>query len=366
MSREAQEHRLRHGIELYKRKVGRDVAGFMYNRFDPSQNLSIQSFAFVLSINLNIVIDNNVILPPPTKARYGTARYGYDRYDPLAPIGILIPDQLTKQLYLFLIRHFMNATYRGYKYSLNTALQFLDASIQIFTKFAPEPVWVPRFRKVEAWRMWTSFFDLSCFDVSIFPADEVFIRVTDTPEDFGYPISPRTTRTDNLSSNLYDHGVWDRSFYTCVPAPYREIILLAPNLQCYEPVWDVANWDYDVFFDTVVFDPNALYDVIEHFKERQNPMYQQLTWFLSSERMKTMYAVQATWQQETLRRVLYKFRNVISSPLQISMIHAFAMEYGQQRKFMRLVESEKVIQKYVKLGVPESVLRGVAQVTQRK
>lgn len=366
MSREGQEFRLRHQIEKYKRKVGRTSAGFMYNRFNPDLNLQLQSFAFSLQINLNIVIDNTIILPPSPKARYGFAFYAVDVYDPIAPVGILIPDELTKQLYLMIVKHFLYPTWRGYKYNMRIARKFLDASLPIFETFAPIPVWLPRFRKVEAWRNWTSFYNLAFYGCNIYPAPEVFIRVTDSPEDFGNPVQARTERNDNLSSNLYDHAVYDRAFYPRTVAPYPEIILLTPNLYCYQPVYNVANYGYDVYLDKPIFDGNTLIDIIQHFKDTHQPIYQELVWLKHSDRMQTMYAIQAVYQQETLRKILLAHSKVISSPIQIGRAYAFAMEYAYERKLMRLVEAERVIQKYVALGLSEGLLRQIAAITSRK
>jgi hypothetical protein len=378
MTLEAREHKKRHAIEKYKRKVNVYTASHMYNRFNPDLNFSVSSFAFNLSINLNIDIDVEIVIHYSQKARYGFARYGVDVYDPFAPIGILVPDELSKQLYTYMVRHFTPATYRGYKYSMRIAIQYLNANLPIFEKFAPIPVWLPRFRKIEAWRTWTSFFDLACFDVNIFPCEEVFIRVTDEEAskydsgkyDYnvydGYEVAPRIVRNDNLSSNLYDHAVYDRSFYPNESAPYPEILLLAPNLYCYEPVFDVANFDYDVFLDVPTFDPDVMYDIMEEFKQTQQPLYRELIWFTKAERMQTMYTVQATYQHDILTKILRAFRNEISSPIQISQVAAFAMEYGYERKFMRLVEAEKVIDKYVSLGFDEGLLRRITAIVLRK
>jgi hypothetical protein len=366
VSREGRQHRKRHAIEKYKRKVGRESAGFMYNRFDPNLNLSIPTFAFNLGTLVGIDIDIGVTFPTPRKARYGEAQYSLDLYDPIAPLGILIPDEITKQLYIHMIRHFMSATWRGYKYSMRVANMYLYASLPIFTEFAPEPVWGVRFRKIEAWRLWTSFYNLAFYGCNIYPTEEVFIRVTDNPSFYGYPVNPRTTRNDNLSSNLYDHAVYDRAFYSREVAPYPEILLLAPNLYCYEPVYNVANYNYDVYLDLPVFDSNVLIEIMEHFKQTQQPLFRELVWFTAGEKMKLNYAIHATYQHETLQRILNRFKDVLQSPLQIGWIQAFAMEYAYERKLMRLVEAEKVIQKYIRLGLSEPLLRQAAQMTQRK
>jgi len=366
LTREGREYKKRHAIEKYKRKVGREIAGDMWGRFDPNLNFAFPAFAFSMNILIQIEIDINIIFPPPEKARYGYAHYSVDVYDPLAPLGVLVPDELMKQLYVYVIKHFIYPTWRGYKYSLETAMKFLYASLPVFTEFAPEPIWIPRFRKIEAWRNWSAYYDLSCFDVNIFPADEIFIRVTDDPESFGYPVSERTVRSDNLSSNLYDHAVYERAFYPKTVAPYREILLLTPNLYCYQPVFDVANFDHDNFLDVVVFDENILYDIIESFKQTQQPLYRQLVWLKGSERMKVMYAVQASYQHETTTKIVNAFTDRVSSPIQLGQLYAFAMDYAYQRKFMRLVEAENVIERYKRLGLEESLLRQVAQITSRK
>ena len=366
MAQYGREHKKRHAIEKYKRKVSAEATGYMYPRFDPNLNLSIPSFAFNLQINLNIDIDFSIITSGIIKAKYGHARYNVDVYDPIAPIGVLIPNELTKQLYIYMTNRFTYATYRGYKYSLKMAKQFLDADLPIFTDFAPSPVWMPRFKKIEAWRNWTSFFNLAFFNVNIFPAKNVFIRVTDSPTFYGYSINPRTVLNDNLSSNLYDHGVYDNSFYLGDQDPYSEVILLSPNIYCYEPIWNVANFNYDRFIDKPVFDPSVLINIVEQFKGTQQPAYRSLVWLKGAERMQTMYMVHATYQHDILAKILRRFSNVINSPIEMAQYQAFALEYAYERKFMRLVEAEKVVLKYISLGLSETVLRGIIKLTSRK
>lgn len=359
------QHRKRHTIEKYKRKIGQDVAGFMFDRFSPDLNFAPVTFAFNLNIALNIDIDINVIIPPPVKAKYGYAKYGLDQYDPLAPIGILIPNSLTKYLYTYMIKYFMQPNFRGYKYSMPISIKYLNASGEMFKTFAPNPVWLPRFRKIESWRMWTSFYNLAFYNVNIYPPDDVFIRVTDDPDFFGYTPHERSTLDDPLSSNLYDHGCYDCSFYPGDVDPYPEIILLADNIQCYEPLYNVANYGFDAYFDSVVFNPNVLVDIMTEFRQTQQPAYRQLIWLTGSERMKVMYTVHGSYQGDIRALVERVLGNDISSPLQLAKYNAFALEYPYARQFMQLVDAEAVITKYIRLGLSETLLRRIAASVRR-
>jgi hypothetical protein len=360
-----QQQRMRKSIAHYNAKVGAPASDFMFPRFDPSVNLSGLTFAFNINLITGIVSETGVIFPAPVKAQYEVARYDVDKYDPLAPIGILIPNTITEYLYIYIVRHFTYGSRRGYKYSTTMAFQMFDSEAQIFTQFAPLPVWTPRIRKIEGWRNWTAFYNLALYNVNPYPTDQVFIRVTDSPSAFGNPVAARTVMNDNLSSNLYGHGVYGYSFYPSTAAPYPEVLLLSPNLQCYQPVYNIANYGYDVYYDIVVFDPNIMTNVVSSFQETQNPIYRQLVWLTGSPRMQTMYAIHATYQHDVRSKIENALANRISSPILISQYYAFALEYSYARKFMQLVTAQNVIQKYVKLGLDEALLNTIAQLTQR-
>lgn len=163
-------NRSRRAIEKYKVKIGPAMTGFMYPRF----NFTPLSFSFSLSLIISINIEVEIVLPPILKARYGSAKYGLSRYDPLTILGVLLVDNLTKFLLAEMIRQFLPATQRGYKYAMHESLFFLNADLPIFEQFAIDPVWFVRFRKMEASRNWTAFYDMAFFDVNIYPTNPYF------------------------------------------------------------------------------------------------------------------------------------------------------------------------------------------------
>jgi hypothetical protein len=337
----------------------------MYERFSPNLNLSPITFAMNLSLALNVHIDTSTIFPPASKARYSRSRYNVGQYDPYAPIGIQIADKITAFLYGYMVRHFVYGNQRGYKYSLAMALGFLHSCMPTLEQFAPEKVWITRFKKIEGWRNWTAFYNLAFYNVNIYPTDKVLIRVTDNPTNYGKTVTPREVLDDQLSSNAYNHGVYDHTYYPGDINPYDEVWLMVPNLTCYESLYHFANYNYDLYYQTAVFDPHVLTEVIEAFRAGQNPAYRQLLWFTGGERMKAMYTVHGSYQANIRAMIEKVLDGDIQSPMQIPQYYAFALEYVYARKFMQLVDAEKVIRKWVLLGLSDMLLRRVAASIQR-
>jgi hypothetical protein len=318
-----------------------------------------------LHLALNVHIDTSVIFPPPEKARYGHAQYNDNQYDPFAPIGIQIADKITALIYGYMIKHFTYGNQRGYKYSLDMARKFMIASMPTLSQFAPEKVWWTRFKKIEGWRNWTAFYNLAFYNVNIYPTDKVLIRVTDTPTDFGNAVTTRQILDDRLSSNAYDHGVYDHACYPGDVDEYPEVWLMVPNLTAYEPLYNFSNYNYDIYYETAVFDPNVLTNLMLSFRQNQNPLYRELLWFIGGERMSTLYTIHGKYQGDIRKNIEMALEGQISSPMQIAYYYAFSLEYAYSRKFMQLVDAEKVIQKWINLGLNEALLRRVAELTLR-
>lgn len=384
-----------------------DIGNFAV--FSNTFNFGKLSFAF----SLNLVININIVINIQQKSMYGVAKYGVDVYDPVTLFGILVPNEVTKFLATEMVRKFVPATTRGYKYALFNSFFYLDASLPIFTAYAPEPIWPMRFRRMEANKNWTCFFDLSFFDVGSFPTDpllrpfvpvfdtckfdlckfgdslqpddisasEMFVRFTDLIEsclDWGHfdmtkfdsnefltDMHPRTTRDNNITSNMLDYSFFDRCTFVGENFLYPELYLLVPFVVAYTPAFDCMNFDVDVLASTVDFNESTLTDIISSFDQRSNPIYRQANLFQSSERMVLDYSIHATFQGNLRDRTLRILQNKLTSPTQLTLYNAFVAEYVYKRKYYQLIEGELVIQKYIKLGLDETLLRQLAAMSQR-
>jgi hypothetical protein len=373
MSQYGQQRSTQHRIEKYNLKVGAGAAGSMGKRFDPKLNFASLALSFNLSILLNIVIDVNITFPvmisPMTRAQYGYAKYGIDKYDPFTAFAILIPDTLQKSLFEYMVRHFLMSGERGYKYDLATSYKFVDATENMLTKFAPEPVWKPRFQKIEAWRNWGSFWGAAFWGVNIWPQKYILIRITGHEKDYGWPDNPNTVRTGEDLAPRYGRDLYGATFYRLPikyqTAPYPEYFVKTLHLYVYQPVWGVANWGYDVWLDKPFFDPSILFGVVQDFRNRQQPQYRELTWFTGSERMKALHSIHASYQGDVFQKIQRLTAQRIRSPLEIPQYYAFALEYAYTRKFEQLVNGEAIIQKYKALGLNESLLRDISFLTLR-
>jgi hypothetical protein len=380
-------------IKHYNNKTGAGAAGYMYPRFTfPPLSFS---FNLATAISINVDLDITQITPPPPapKAKYGTAKYDIDYFDPLTVLGVIVPDTLTKYLLVRMVKSFLPATYRGYKYAIWDSFTFLIASLPMLETFAPDPVWFVRLRKMEAGRSWGMFMDLSFVDVNAVPLDptldghtwEGLIRVSDMLQscvsfmtaDYGYcdfpptllvdlgGVAPRTSRNNNLTSDLMDHGLVDRLPCAGVCFPYPEVYVMFPCTCPYVPVMDVFNVDYDVCETTVDFNEDVASDIIETFKQTTQPAYQQLINFTGDKRMKSKFQIHATYQiimTQLIRRIL---SDTTASVTDIAKYNAFGLEYSYARNFEQLIDAEKVITKYIRLGLTESVLRQIASAIQR-
>jgi len=387
------QRRLIHQVEKYKRKTSPQSVAGQTNMF----NFSMLTFAWQLNLAININIDVSIILNPAGKAKYGSAVYGTSVYDPTTVLGVLTADSLTKWLMLHMARRFLPANERGYKYSMPQSLYWLNAETPMLAVAAQEPVWYVRVRKIDATRNWTAFFDMSFFDVNAFPTDpyhdsvlgdldsEVLIRVSDILRCifdlamfdngiFDYTpysllqldnIFANTHRTNNISANFFDTAIFDRAPFSGISMPYRELYLLSPNLIAYMPVFDVANFDFDVYYTTVSFDEYLVNSIVEGAKQNQQPIYRDLVKLTGYQRMVALYQVHAAFQVDRQYR-LQKILNDYAVPrIDVSMYHAFMMEYSYKHMYEQLLDKETVIQRYIRLGLNETVLRAIAAMSGR-
>lgn len=381
----------------------------MYSRYDPNINLSMLTFAWQLNLTISVYVDVNIIFPPTGKAKYGSAIYGTNVYDPTVILSVLTADALTKWLMLHMVRRFLLSNQRGYKYSMPQSIYWLNAEIPMLETTAPEPVWYVRVRKIDASRNWTAFYDMAFFDVNAFPMDrtyalfdtdrfdmsdfgyeerqesEILIRFSDMLRSifnmarfddglFDYPpnsltsldnIFANTHRANNISANFFDCALFDRAPYAGDSMQYPELYLLAPNTVAYMPVFDVANFDFDVFYTAVSFDEGLVSSIVENAKQTQQPYYLELGQMRGSERMHTMYDVHAAFQSNRQYRIQKILSDYNVPRIQVSMYHAFMMEYTYKKMAEQLVDKETVIQRYIRLGLSETVLRAIAAMTSR-
>jgi len=395
------ERRLAHQVKKYIAKSGVNAVAGMSSRYDSSINLSMLNFAWNIDLNLKIYIDIKITWPGWSKAQYGTAIYGKDVYDPATVLGVLTADSLTKWLTIKMVRCFLPANERGYKYTLPQSFYFLFAELPMLETVAFDPVWYVRSRKIDATRNWTAFFDMGFFDVNAYPTEaytdpvtgdvpsEVLIRVSDMLESvfdwatfesgeyvgvFDYPpyslldldnLYGHTHRINNISANFFDTALFDRAPFAGIPMPYPELYLLSPNLVAYMPVFDVANFDFDVYFTTVEFDEDLVNSIIENAKQTQQIAYTDFTQLSGSERMHTLYTVHAAYQvnkQYQINQILEKYG---VPRINVGLYHAFSMEYVYKHMAEQLVDPETVITKYIRLGLNETVLRALAAMTSR-
>lgn len=409
-------------IKKYIHKTSLSNISAMENRFNPNPtgfdafgnpiggNFSFLSFSFNLQLLLNINIDIKIIFNPTmTKARYGKAKYGSDRYDPATLLGVMTPDDITKFLLVHLVHEFVNGTERGYKYALPLSLFMLNSEIQILDNFAQQPVWNIRVRKMEGARNWTSYLDLMFLDVNILQLDpyhvhttsdldfgildimlldvdgayasEALLRFSDILKsaldfmclddgilsllDFIRSVGERTEREDNLTSNLVGHGLLDRLPLAGDNFIFPEVFLMFPANIAYEPVVDCMNLDYDRLESSVGFDADVMTDLVASFRTTQNVIYQQWQQMAKAPKMQTDYAIHQTFQQVRFANLMKIIGDQISSPTQITHYNAFLMEYTYKKKFNQLVDGELVIQKYKKQGLDETLLRAIAAMSLR-
>lgn len=382
-----------HMVEKYKRKTGPEsIIG------QPQDiSLSMLAFSWQLNLAININIDINIILNPTGKAKYGSAQYGTSVYDPTTVLGVLTADALTKWLMMHMARRFLLPNERGYKYSMPQSLYWLNAEIPMLEVAAQEPVWYVRVRKIDATRNWTAFFDMAFFEVNAFPTEpyhdsvlgdldsEVLIRVSDMLrcifnmalfDDGIFDYTPysllqldniftNTHRQNNISANFFDTAIFDRAPFSGVSMPYRELYLLSPNLASYMPVFDVANFDFDIFFTTVTFDEDLVNSIVEGAKQTQQLNYRDLVKLTGYQRMIALYQVHAAFQVDRQFR-LQKILNDYAVPrIDVSMYHAFMMEYSYKHMYEQLLDKETVIQRYIRLGLNETVLRAIVVMSSR-
>lgn len=391
------QRRLVHQVEKYKRKTGADAVAGWFNRLDLNTNFSMASFAWQLNLAITINIDVNVILNPAIKAKYGSAIYGTSVYDPTTVLGVLAADSLTKWLMLHMARRFLPPNERGYKYNMPQSLYWLNAEIPMLEVAAEEAVWYVRVRKIDATRNWTAFYDMAFFDVNAYPTEpyhdsvlgdmdsEVFIRFSEMLrcifdiarfEDaiFDYLLNSllqldnifnNTHRQNNISANFFDTAIFDRAPFSGLSMPYQELYLLSPNLVAYMPVFDVANFDFDVYYTTVSFDEDLVNSIVENAKQTQQGQYRELVTFTGEQRRNALYQVHAAFQVDRQYR-LQKILNDYAVPrVDVLMYHAFMMEYSYKRMYEQLIDKETVIQRYIRLGLNETVLRAIAVMSGR-
>lgn len=410
MSYENSQRRVEQQIKRYKAKSGASSVTGMYSRFDPNINLSGLSFAWQLDLAIKINIDIEIILNPINKAKYGSAIYGTSVYDPITVLGVLTANSLTKWLMLHMVRRFLPANERGYKYAMQESLYWLNAEIPMLETVAPEPVWFTRARKIDATRNWTAFYDMSFYDVNAYPTEALYggydlcqyeetyytddeltesavlIRFSDflrcvwdcTDYMGSYVDAVRNDlwktngifsilkNQDVISANFYDTARYDRAPYSGVPMPYPELYILSPNLVAYMPVYDVANYDYDVYYTTVEFDEDLVNSIVENARTVQQPIYRELLQFTGSERMHSLYETHARFQGERQ----YKIKKILADAnvprINNGLYNAFMMEYTYKKMAEGLVDKETVIQRYIRLGLNETVLRAIALMSSRR
>lgn len=391
------QRRLVHQVEKYKRKTGADAVAGWFNNLNPDINLSMFSFAWQLNLAININIDIEIIWPTGGKAKYGSARYGTDVYDPTTVLGVLTADTLTKWLMLHMARRFLPPNERGYKYSMPQSLYWLNAEIPMLAVAAEEAVWYVRVRKIDATRNWTAFYDMAFYDVNAYPTEpytdpvlgdidsQVFIRFSDMLRSlyemaryddglYDYPpnslldvggIFDDSTRPAWISANFYDTAKYDRAPYSGLSMPYPELYVLSPNLVAYMPVYDVANYDFDVYYTTVTFDEDLVNSIVENAKQTQQGQYRELVTFTGEKRRNALYQIHAAFQVDRQYR-LQKILNDYAVPrVDVLMYHAFMMEYSYKKMYEQLLDKETVIQRYIRLGLNETVLRAIAKMSGR-
>jgi len=401
--------KLRHQMEKYRLKSGVESAGEIFPRFDPNLNLSGLTFAWQLNLAISVNIDVEIILDPTKKAKYGSAVYGTSVYDPVTILGVLTADSLTKWLMLHMIRRFLPPNARGYKYTMQQSLYWLNAEIPMLAVAGPEALWYVRVRKIDATRNWTAFYDMAFYEVNAYPTDplfggydlceyeetyyddgteresEVLIRFSEMLRciwdlaryDNGlYDRAPNSLLTldnifsssptpANISANFYDTARYDRAPYSGVPMPYPELYLLSPNLVAYMPVYDVANYDFDVYYSTVSFDEDLVNSIVQYARQNQQPYYRILLQYTGSKRMHAMYNVHAAFQVDRQYRIQKILQDYAVPRIHVSMYHAFMMEYSYKRMYEQLIDKETVIQRYIRLGLSETVLRAIALMSSR-
>lgn len=355
------------------------------------------TLAFQLNLAISINIDIKIIWDSGQKAKYGSAVYGKSVYDPTVILGVLTADSLTKWLMLHMVRRFLLRNERGYKYSLPESFYWLNAEIPMLETAGQEAVWYMRSRKIDATRNWTAFFDMAFFDVNAFPTEpyideflnpvgsETFIRESDMLQCifdialfdnaiFDHPafglldvdnIFVSSTRHKNISANFFDTAVFDRAPFSGVTMPYRELYVLAPNQVAYEPIFDVANFDYDIFETTVEFDEGLVNSIIENAKQNQQGLYRELLQFTEGPRMQSNYATMANFQVMRQYRIQTILRQYLVKPVDLHMYHAFAMQFAFKHMANQLVDKETIIQRYIRLGLNETVLRAIAALPSR-
>lgn len=407
------EHRRDFMIKKYNARTGANAVGTFingnfYSSFPPF-DFSMLSFSFQLNLAISVDIDINVIFDPAGKAKYGSAVYGISVYDPVTVLGVLTADSITKWLMAHMARRFLLRNERGYKYSLPESFYWLNAEIPMLEIAGQEPVWYVRSRKIDATRNWTAFYDMSFFDVNAFPTaelyggydlceyddtfyseddlteSEILIRISDmllcifdlATFDLGEFDKPTfgldsldnifysSVRVNNISANFFDTAIFDRAPFSGVTMPYRELYILVPNLVAYEPIFDVANFDYDVFYSTVTFDEDLVNTVIENAKLNQAVQYRELIQFTQSERMHSNYATMANFQVMRQYRIQTILRQYLVKPVDLHMYHAFAMQFGFKHMVNQLMDKETIIQRYIRLGLNETVLRAIAALPSR-
>lgn len=388
---------LRRRVEKYNAKTGGAAVAGQYAYLNPSINFSLVNFAWQINIGININIDIQIILNPETKAKYGSAVYGTSVYDPVTILGVLTADALTKWLMIHMVKRFLLRNERGYKYTMPESLYYLNAEIPILETVGPEPIWYMRVRKIDATRNFTAFFDIAFFDVNAYPTEpytdptlgpmdsEVLLRFSDMLAsifdmaffDTGIFDRPKlsllsidnifssSTRHGNISANFFDTAVFDRAPFSDVTMPFKELYVLSPNLVAYMPVFDCANFDYDIFYSTVQFDEDLVYNVMENAKQNEAPAYRELISYTQGERMHSGYATHAAFQvqrQFDLQRI---FEKHAVPRTHVIMYHAFASEFAYKRMSDQLVGKETIIQRYIRLGLNETVIRAIAALPSR-
>ena len=115
----------------------------------------------------------------------------------------------------------------------------------------------------------------------------------------------------------------------------------------------------------MTFDEGLVNSIVENARQHQQVPYLQLQRYTSSERMNALYQVHAAFQVDRQYR-LQKILNDYSVPrIDVSMYHAFMMEYSYKKMYEQLLDKETVIQRYIRLGLNETVLRAIALMSGR-
>ena len=144
-----------------------------------------------------------------------------------------------------------------------------------------------------------------------------------------------------------------------------DTFLLFDSRLSYEPVVDCMNVDFDSVEGNVVFNPDVLVAIMENFTATQSALFKQLELFRSAPKMQQNFAINVTFQTGRLSSMKKLVLDQVTSPHEIALYNGFMMEYSDKKKFNQLVAAEAVIQKYIALGLSESLLRQIAAMTLR-